>query len=73
MKKIYAIDIDCAHCAALCEEAAAKVAGVSELSINFLAGKMTVVFDEGADEKAVLKGILKACRRIERDFDIKLR
>lgn len=70
MKKIYKIEVDCAHCAALCEAAAAKVEGVSELSINFMTQKMSVVFADGANEEKVLKAILKTCRKIERDFDI---
>lgn len=72
MKKIYKIEVDCAHCAALCEAAAGKVAGVCELTINFMTQKMTVVFADGADEKKVLKDILKTCRKIERGFDIEL-
>ncbi len=70
MKKIYKIEVDCAHCAAKAETAAAKVAGVESAAINFMTQKMTVVFAEGADEKKVLRDILKACRRVERGFEI---
>lgn len=70
MKKIYKIEVDCANCAALCEAAAGKVSGVCELAINFMTQKMTVVFADGADEKKVLKDIVKTCRKIERGFDI---
>jgi copper chaperone CopZ len=70
MKKIYKIEVDCAHCAAKCEDAAKKIAGVRDLSINFMTQKMTVDFAEGADEKKVLKDILKTCRKIERFFSI---
>ncbi len=73
MKKIYKIEVDCAHCAGKAEAAAAKVEGVSSASINFMTQKMTVEFAEGADEKKVLKDILKACRRIERGFEIEFR
>lgn len=70
MKKIYKIEVDCAHCASKCEAAAAKVEGVRELAINFMTQKMTVTFADGANEEKVLKAILKTCRKIERDFDI---
>ena len=70
MKKVYKIEVDCANCAALCEAAAAKVEGVSELSINFMTQKMSVTFAEGANEEKVLKTILKTCRKVERDFEI---
>ncbi len=70
MRKIYKIEVDCAHCAALCEVAAAKVDGVKEVAINFMTQKMTVDLADGADEKKVLKAILKTCRKVERDFDI---
>ena len=36
MKKIYKIEVDCAHCAAKAENAAKKVAGVADLAINFI-------------------------------------
>lgn len=72
MKKVYKIEVDCANCAALCEAAAAKVEGVSEVAINFMTQKMTVTFADGADEKKVLKDILKTCRKVERDFEIEL-
>ena len=70
MKKIYKIEVDCAHCAAKAEDAARKIEGVQDLAINFLTQKMTVDFAEGADEKKVLKDILKTCRKIDRFFTI---
>jgi copper chaperone CopZ len=39
MKKSYAIEVDCAHCAAKMEEAANKVEGVNKVTVNFLAAK----------------------------------
>ena len=70
MTKIYNIEVDCANCANLCEAEAGKVEGVASATINFWAQKMTVEFAEGADEKKVLKAILKVCRKVEPDFDI---
>lgn len=70
MKKIYNIEVDCANCANLCEEAANKVEGVISASISFMTQKMTIEFQDGYDEKKVLKSILKACRKIEDEFSI---
>ena len=70
MKKIYKIEVDCAHCAAKSEDAARKIEGVQDLAINFMTQKMTVDFAEEADEKKVLKDILKTCRKIDRFFTI---
>ncbi|MBQ4140966.1 MAG: cation transporter [Clostridia bacterium] len=72
MRKIYKIEVDCAHCAMLCEREAAKVEGVGSAAINFMTQKMTLELEDGADEKKVLKAVIKACRRIERGFDIEL-
>ena len=70
MTKTYPIEVDCANCANLCEVEANKVEGVASATINFWAQKMTVEFAEGADERKVMKTILKACRKVEPDFDI---
>ena len=68
MKKIYKIEVDCAHCAAKSEDAAKKVEGVRDLAINFMTQKMTVEFTEDADEKQVLEYILKDFRKIDLFF-----
>ena len=70
MKKSYNIEVDCANCANLMEEAAKKVEGVADASVNFMTLKMTVEFAEGSEEKAVMKKVLKACRKVEPDCDI---
>ena len=70
MKKSYKIEVDCANCANKMEAAANKVDGVKAASVNFMALKMNVEFEEGADEKAVMKKVLKACRKVERDCEI---
>ena len=72
MKKTYKIDVDCANCANLMEQAAKKTAGVKDASVSFMTLKMTVEFEEGADEKRVMKDVLKACRKVEPDCDIEL-
>lgn len=70
MSKTYKVEVDCANCANLVEEAAKKVEGVKELSISFMTQKMKVTFDEGADEVTVMANVLKAAKKVEPDFDI---
>ena len=63
MKKTYQIEVDCANCANLMEEAANKTEGVASATVNFMTQKMIVRFSEGADEKKTMKAVLKACKR----------
>ena len=70
MTKIYNIEVDCANCANKMEEAANKTEGVKSAVVNFMALKLKVEFDEGADEKAVMKKVLKNCRKVEDDCEI---
>lgn len=72
MKKTYDIEVDCAACAAKMEQAALNTDGVAEATVSFMTLKMNVTFEEGADEKAVMKAVLKNCRRIEPDCEIYL-
>ncbi|MGN0516900.1 cation transporter [Eubacterium sp.] len=70
MKKTYSIEVDCANCANKMELAARNVNGVADASISFMTLKMNVEFEDGADEKAIMKQVLKACRKIEDDCEI---
>ena len=70
MKKTYKIDVDCANCANKMEDAAKNTAGVKEATVNFMALKMIVEFEEGADAKAVMKDVLKNCKKVEADCEI---
>ena len=70
MKKTYSIEVDCANCANKMEEAANKTEGVKSAVVNFMALKMTVEFEEGADIKKVMKNVLKNCKTIEDDCEI---
>ena len=72
MKKTYAIEVDCANCANLMEEAAGKVEGVSSVVVNFMMQKMIVEFAEGAEPKKVMQDVRKACKRVEPDCEIEL-
>jgi cation transport ATPase len=70
MKKTYNIEVDCANCANLMEEAAKKTSGVVNATVNFMMLKMTVEFAENVDEKKVMKDVLKNCKKVERDCEI---
>lgn len=72
MKKTYKIEVDCANCANKMEDAAKKTAGVKDATVNFMALKMIVEFEEGADPKAVMKDVLKNCKKVEDDCEIYL-
>ena len=70
MKKSYKIDVDCANCADKMEKAAAATPGVKECSVNFMALKMKVEFEDGADENAVMNEVIKNCKKVEDDCEI---
>lgn len=72
MKKSYKIEVDCANCANKMEDAAKKTAGVRDAVVNFMTLKMTVEFEEGVEPKAVMKDVLKNCKKVEDDCEIYL-
>ena len=55
MKKTYKIEVDCANCANLMEEAAKNTPGVVDATVNFMALKMKV---------------LANCKKVEDDCEI---
>ena len=72
MKKTYAIEVDCANCANLMEDAAKKTVGVADAAVNFMTQTMTEEFADGQDPKAVMKAVLKNCKKVEDDCEIYL-
>ena len=70
MKKSYKIEVDCANCANKMEIAANKVKGVAQANVNFMALKMTIKFEDGANPAEVMPEVLKVCRKIEPDCEI---
>ena len=70
MKKTYKIEVDCANCANLMEEATRKTEGVAAVTVNFMTQKMIVEFAEGADVKAVMQNVVKACKKVEPDCEV---
>ena len=72
MKKTFKlVDLDCAHCAQKMEDAIQKLDGVQSASISFLAQKLTIEAEDARFDE-IMKNVVKACKRIEPDFEIKL-
>lgn len=63
MKKTYKIEVDCANCANLMEDAARKTSGVQNATVNFMTQKMIVEFAEGQEPASVMAAVQKACKR----------
>ena len=72
MKKTYQIEVDCANCANLMENAAKKTDGVRNAVVNFMTQKMIVEFEDGQEPKAVMQAVLKAFKKVETDYEIAL-
>ena len=72
MKKSYVIEVDCANCANLMEDAANKTEGIKSAAVNFMTQKMIVEFEEGQDPRTVMKNVLKACKKVEPDCEIEI-
>lgn len=70
MNKTFKIEVDCANCANLVEDAAKKVSGVKDLTISFMTQKMKITFEDDADPETAMKEILKVAKKIEPDFEI---
>lgn len=70
MKKVFKLqDLDCANCARKMEDAIKKIDGVQDVSVSFMAQKMTLTADEaGFDE--IMKAVVKTCKRVEPDCEI---
>ena len=70
MKKTCKIEVDCANCANKMEQATKKTPGVADAVVNFMTQKMTVEFVDGQDPAAVMKQVLKNCKKVEDDCEI---
>ena len=70
MKKSYKIEVDCANCANLMEDAAKKTEGVKDCSVSFMTLKMKVEFEEGADVDIVMKNVRDNCKKVEEDCEV---
>ncbi|MBE7055036.1 MAG: heavy-metal-associated domain-containing protein [Ruminococcaceae bacterium] len=69
IKKFEVSEIDCAVCAGKIEDAIKKIEGVKNVNLNFIMQTLTVEADE-ADFNSLINKIIKAGRKIERNFSI---
>lgn len=72
MKKTYKIEVDCPNCAAKMEEAVKKTEGVKDAVVNFMALKLSVEFEDGADVAAVMKAARKNAQKVDDEIEIYL-
>lgn len=72
MKKKFAIEVDCANCAQKMEDAVNKLEGVTAATVSFIQQKMTVEAPDGTDFDALMKEVVKACKKVEPDCEITL-
>ena len=70
MKKTYKIDVDCANCADKMEAAAQKTAGVKNATVNFMALKMIVDFENDQNIDMVMREVRKNCKKVEDDCEV---
>ena len=70
MKKSFKIEVDCANCANLVEEAVKKVTGVKSANVVFMTQKMKIEFDDDADIDAIMKEVVRVAKKVEPDFEI---
>ena len=70
MKRSFKIEVDCANCANLIEDAVKKVKGVEEVTVSFMTQKMIIGFEAGSDPESVLEEVRRTARKIEPDFSI---
>ena len=70
MKKTYKIDVDCANCANKMEDADNNTAGDKDATEKFMEIKIILELKECPDAKAVMKDVLKNCKKVEDDCEI---
>ena len=70
MKKNFNIEVDCANCANKMEEAAKKTEGVKNATINFMAQKILVDFEDGEDVTSVMERVRNNCKKATSDGEI---
>ena len=73
MKKYIKIeDLCCANCAAKIEKAVSKLDGVSKCTVNFMAAKMLLDYDESKDFDELFANIKEIANRIEPECSVSL-
>lgn len=67
MKKVFKMeDLECANCAAKMERAIAELDGVTSVSVNFMAQRLTLEADDARFDEIVKKAV-KICKKVEPD------
>ena len=66
MKKRFRCEVDCANCAAKIEDAIRGIEGVQDVTLNFIAQKLTIVADDDKFDEILKTAVAKA-RKIEPD------
>ena len=70
MKKVFKlVDLDCANCAQKMEDAINRLPGVTAATVSFMTQKLTL---EADDIDAVMKDVIKCCKKVEPDCEIVL-
>ena len=72
MKKKFQIEVDCANCALKMEEAVNKLEGVTTASVSFIQQRMTIEAPDGSDFDALMKEVVRVCKKVEPDCVINL-
>lgn len=70
-KRFDLVDLDCANCAAKMENAIKKLDGVNDATVSFVTQKLTVDADDDRFDE-IMKQIVKTCKKVEPDCEIKL-
>lgn len=70
-KRFDLVDLDCANCAAKMENAIKKLDGVNDAAVSFVTQKLTVDADDDRFDE-IMKQIVKTCKKVEPDCEIKL-
>ena len=65
-KTIKGVDLDCANCAQKMEDAIRKINGVQEVTVSFMAQKITLTADDARYDE-IVKEMVKVCKRVEPD------
>ena len=71
MEKKFKIEVDCANCAAKMEAAVRKISGVNSATVSFMTQKMVIDADDTRFD-AIMKEVVKTCKKVEPDCEIYL-
>lgn len=71
MRKVFKMEnLDCAHCASKVENGIAKIEGVTFVSVNFMAQRLTIEANEEGLDRILLEA-RKVCKKVNPDILIK--